>query len=136
MGEVHVKVRLSNAEDIAMVDRGLLDPAKVRQCEVDAIVDTGATRSVIPQRIADQLGLPSHGESVATLADGRPIRVRRSGVIYFEIEGRDVPEDAYIMGDTVLIGQTVLELTDLLVDCTNRKVIPNPAHPDGPVLRI
>ena len=136
MGEVRVRVRLSNAQDVARVDQGLLDPSRVRQCEVDAVVDTGATRSVIPQAIADQLGLANHGESIATLADGRAIRVQRSGVIYFEIEGRDVPEDAYILGDTVLIGQTVLELTDLLVDCTSRKVIPNPAHPEGPVLRI
>jgi hypothetical protein len=40
------------------------------------------------------------------------------------------------MGDTVVIGQTVLESTDLLVDCLNLRVIPNPKHPDGPVLHF
>jgi hypothetical protein len=40
------------------------------------------------------------------------------------------------MGDAVVIGQTVLESTDLLVDCVHRKVIPNPAHPEGPALRV
>jgi len=34
----------------------------------------------------------------------------------------------------VLIGQTVLESTDLLVDCVSRKVIP--AHPEGPLFRF
>ena len=136
VGEVRVMVRLTNVGDRLMVERGLLDAQKVRSCEVEAIVDTGATRSVIPRHIADELGLITSREAKATLADGTAIRVGRSDPVYFEIEGRDVAEDAYIVGDTVLIGQTILELADLLVDCANRKVIPNPAHPDGPVLRI
>ena len=136
MGEVHVRVRLTNAVDKGMADRGLLDREKVRSCEVDAVVDTVAMRSVIPRHIADELGLTTARTTTATLADGTRVQVVRTEPVYFEIEGRDVPEDAYIVGDTVLIGQTVLELTDLLVDCTNRKVIPNPAHPEGPMLRI
>jgi hypothetical protein len=36
----------------------------------------------------------------------------------------------------VLIGQTVLEKTDLLVDCLHGKLVPNPAHPDQPILKI
>ncbi len=40
------------------------------------------------------------------------------------------------MGDEVIIGQTILEVLDLQVDCNNRKVIPNPAHPDQPVVKI
>lgn len=136
MGEVHVKVRLTNAGDVEMVERGFLDPAKIRSCEVDAIVDTGATRSAIPRHIADTLGLRTRREGTATLADGQRIPVGISSPVFFEIEGREVLENAYIVGDTVLVGQTALELTDLLVDCTNRRVITNPAHPDGPVLRL
>ena len=135
MGEVRVKVRLTNAGDLEMVNRGLLDSRQVRSREVDAVVDTGATRSVIPSGIAAELGLTTGRQAVVVLADGSEVTVGRTGPLYFEIEGRDVPEDAYVFGDTVLIGQTILELTDLLVDCTNRKVIPNPKHPDGPILR-
>ena len=51
MGEVHVKVRLSNAVDREMAAQGLLESDKVRSCEVNAIVDTGATRSVIPPQL-------------------------------------------------------------------------------------
>ena len=136
MGEVHVAVRLTNAADVAMAEKGLLALEKVRSCEVDAIVDTGATRSVIPPDIADKLGLRARREAIATLADGRRVMTGVSEPVYFEIYGREVVEDAYILGDIVLIGQTILELTDLLVDCPNRKVIPNPAHPDGPALRV
>ena len=136
MGEVNVRVRLTNAVDAEMAERGLLDPGQVRSREVDAIVDTGATRSVIPPEIAEEIGLRIRRETIATLADGRRVSAGISSPISFELEGRETQEDAYIMGDTVLIGQTVLESTDLLVDCNNRKVIPNPAHPDGPALRI
>ena len=134
MGEVHVSVRLANASDVFMMEQGQLDPSKVRSCEVDAVVDTGATRSAIPQHIVDLLGLTVSRQGNATLADGRRVSVGVSSPISFEIEGRKTSEDAYIVGDTVLVGQTVLESTDLLVDCTNRRVIPG--HPDGPVFRL
>ena len=50
--------------------------------------------------------------------------------------GRDTTEEAFVLGDEVLIGQTVLEKLDLLADCANLRVIPNPAHPDQPVNKI
>jgi hypothetical protein len=50
--------------------------------------------------------------------------------------GRDTAEEAFVLGDTVLIGQTVLEKLDLLVDCLRQRVIPNPAHPDGPTTYV
>ena len=136
MGAVHVRVRLTNATDMEMVRRGLLDPGQVHSCEVEALVDTGASRSVIPPDLAQELGLTIWSRSAATLADGSRLPVGMSGAICFEIDGRKTIEDAYVLGDQVLIGQTTLETTDLVVDCTRQKVIPNPAHPDGPVFRI
>jgi hypothetical protein len=41
-----------------------------------------------------------------------------------------------ILGTQVLLGVTVLEELDLLVDCTGRRLIPNPAHPQQPVFRV
>jgi hypothetical protein len=40
------------------------------------------------------------------------------------------------MSGEVLIGQVILEKLDLLVDCKNQRLIPNPAHPDYPVAMI
>ena len=57
-----------------------------------------------------------------------------SGPLVFELEGRDTIEGAYVRGDSVLIGLTVLETTDLLVDCRNQKLIPK--HAGGPVYRL
>lgn len=136
MGEVNVRVRLSNATDADLAERGLMEPDQVRSCEVDALVDTGATKSVIPTDIAQQLGLTIRRQTFGRLADGSRVPVGVSSTVRFEIYDRETLADAYVLGNEVLIGQTVLEPTDLLVDCTNRKVIPNPAHPDGPIFRL
>jgi hypothetical protein len=53
-----------------------------------------------------------------------------------ELEGRDTLDEALVLGDEVLIGQTVLEKLDLFVDCQRRQLIPNPAHPDQPVTKV
>jgi len=136
MGEVFVRVRLSNAGDVERVRTGKASPDAVRTLEVDALVDTGATRSVIPREIAEQLGLNLLARAVGRMADGSYVNVGICSPIAFEILGRETFEDAYVMGNEVLIGQTVLGTTDLLIDCRNRTVIPNPAHPDGPVFRV
>ena len=136
MGEVNVRVRLSNAGDVELMRKGLLEAGRVRTWEVDALVDTGATRSIIPPDVAERLGLTILAHASGRLADGNLVTVGVCSPIAFEILGRETFEDAYVLGGEVLIGQTVLETTDLLVDCTNRKVILNPAHPDGPIFRL
>jgi predicted aspartyl protease len=136
MGEVRVRVLLSNGTDVELAKKGLIEPDKIRRREVDAFVDTGTTKSVISAEIADQLGLTILYHTFGKLADGSRVPAGLSSAILFEMDGRSTLEGAYVLGDEVLIGQTVLESMDLLVDCTNRRVIPNPAHPEGPVLRL
>lgn len=83
-----------------------------------------------------QLGLQADGQRVAEYADGRNEVVQLTEPITFNIMGRETAEGAMVLGNEVLIGQTVLEVLDLLVDCNNRRVVPNPAHPDQPVVKI
>ena len=56
LGEVRVKVKLTNAVDEALVRRGLLTADKIRSYEADALVDTGAVRSVLPIHVVQLLG--------------------------------------------------------------------------------
>ena len=56
--------------------------------------------------------------------------------VVVEIMGRHTSEEALVLGDEVLIGQTVLEKMDLHVDGRERRLLPNPAHPDQPVLKV
>ena len=137
MGEVRVQVKLTNAVDEELVNRGLLNPNQLRVCEAQALVDTGAVRTVLPMRLVQQLGLRIRGQQIiAKYADGREEAIGVTGPVIIEIEGRETTEAALVTGDEVLIGQTVLETLDLLVDCKNQRLIPNPAHPDYPVLRV
>ena len=136
MGEVRVRVRLSNGTDVEFAKKGLIELDRIRSCEVDALIDTGATKSVVSVEVADRLGLTILRQTFGKLADGSRVPAGLSSAILFEMDGRTTLEGAYVLGDEVLIGQTVLESMDLLMDCANRRVIPNPAHPEGPLLRL
>lgn len=136
MGEIRTKVKLSNAVDEALVSLGKMTPAEVRSVEVEAVVDTGAVASVLPVHIVEQLGLIVRGQRLAKYADGRGDTVGVTGPVVFEILNRNTIVEALILGDEVLIGQTVLEMLDLLADCAGRQVIVNPARPNQPVLNV
>ncbi len=136
MGEIRTKVKLTNAVDQALVSMGKLTSSEVRHLEVEAIVDTGAVASVIPIHIVEQLGLIIRGHRVAKYADGRNDTVGVTSPVLFDILNRDTIEEALVLGDEVLIGQTVLEKLDLLADCTGQRLIPNPARPNQPVLNV
>ena len=47
-----------------------------------------------------------------------------SEAVNVEIEGRRTSEDMLVMGSTVLIGQTILERLDFLVDCPGQRILP------------
>ncbi len=136
MGEVRTKVKLTNATNDVLVRRGKLSQDEVEVIEADALIDTGAVCSVLPQFIADQLGLVRVFRKVAEFADGRKQEVDVTEPVLIEILDRKVYEECLVLGDEILIGQTVLEKTDLHVDCLSRKLLPNPAHPNQPVIKI
>lgn len=136
MGEVRVKARLTNAVDEALVRRGTLKPEQVRIYEADALVDTGSVRCVVPPHVVECLGLAIVGQRVAEYADGRLEAVPITEPFTLRVLDREELENAMILGDEVLIGQTALERLDLVVDCQGRRLIPNPAHPDQPVTKV
>jgi clan AA aspartic protease len=136
MGEIRVKVRLTNALDEALARRGQLTAGQVRTAELDAVVDTGAVRTVVPTQVIQDLGLQIRGQRVVEYADGRKEPVGVTEPLLIECLKRDTMEEALVLGDEVLIGQTVLEKLDLLADCANRRLIPNPAHPNQPVTKV
>ena len=136
MGKVRVTVKLTNAGDEAMVRRGLLNADQIRRYEANALVDTGAIRSVLPSHVVELLGLAIVGKTRATYANDVTEDVDIAEVVGIDIKGRRTSEETLVLGSEVLIGQTVLESLDLQGDCANRRVIPNPAHPDQPVIKI
>lgn len=133
---VRVKVKLTNAIDEALVSRGMLNPNMLRVYETEALVDTGAVRTVLPMSIVQYLGLRIRGQQIAQYANGMEESIGVTEPVIIELEGRETTEATLVTGDTVLIGQTVLETLDLLVDCRNQQLVPNPKHPNYPVMRI
>jgi clan AA aspartic protease len=136
MGEVRVMVRLSNAADMALVRRNLMRPAEIRAVEADALVDTGAVTFVLPSLVVERLGLARPFKQVAEYADGRREEVDVTEPVFVELLGRHTVEEALVLGDEVIVGQTILEKTDLYVDCRQKRLLPNPAHPDQSVLQV
>ncbi|HEY0319920.1 MAG TPA: clan AA aspartic protease [Pyrinomonadaceae bacterium] len=136
MGEVRTQALIVNAVDESLARQGKIKAEEVRRYEADALVDTGAVRCILPTQVVQQLGLDIRGQRVAEYADGRKETVDVTGPVIININGRDTLEEALVLGDEVLIGQTVLEKLDLQVDCTNQRLVPNPAHPDQPVTKV
>jgi clan AA aspartic protease len=136
MGEVRVSVKLTNAGDLVLARRNLMKPDQVRSIEADALIDTGAVTCVVPSLVVERLGLARPFKSVAEYADGRREEVDLTEPVLIELMGRHTTEEALVLGDEVIIGQTFLEKTDLHVDCREKKLLPNPAHPDQPVLKV
>ena len=136
MGEIREKVRLTNLADMAARPQSGKKRRKVRSIEVEAVVDAGAVMSVIPIHIVQKLGIEIRARRMARYADGRTDDVGITSGVLFEIQGRDTIEEALVLGDQVLIGQTVLEKLDLLADCAGRRLTPNPDRPNQPVIMI
>ena len=136
MGEVRTKVKLTNAIDEGLVRRGLLSKEQVRTYETDALVDTGSMSPVLPSFVVQQLGLQIVGKRNAQLADASVITTDVTESVGIDVRGRRVDLQALITGNEVIIGQTVLEMIDMQVDCMNQRLIPNPAHPDQPIIKL
>lgn len=136
MGMVRVDVVLTNSVDESNATHNIITTDQIRRCTANALVDTGSACTVVPQEVVDTLGLDIKGTRVAEYADGSKERVNVVGPLSLDIDGRWTIEEALVLGDEVLIGQTVLEKMDLMVDCLRRRLVPNPAHPDYPVLIV
>ena len=136
MGEVRVQLKLTNAVDDGMMARGLLKPEQVRTYTADALVYTGAVMPTLPIQVVRQLGLRIVGKAQAEYANGSEEIVDLTEAVIMEIQGRSAILQAMVVGNEALIGQIVLEQMDYVVDCKNRRIVGNPAHPDQPVLKV
>ena len=104
------------------VDAVLKNPFTGRSISVKALVDTGATLTVVPRRVANELELPVIGRSLVQTAKGVAELEARFGVV--EVMGEETPARILVSDgvDTVLIGITVLEQLGLEVDPVTGKL--------------
>ncbi|MDP3768335.1 MAG: retroviral-like aspartic protease family protein [Dehalococcoidia bacterium] len=97
-----------------------------KSATVRMLVDTGATFSVIPDRLARAVGIKRLARSVAVrLADGRRVRLD-AGVAIFRIDGREAPA-TILVGEVAepVLGVETLEALGLTVDPRRRRLTPS-----------
>lgn len=136
LGRFSVDVEIANNDDLALMHRGLLQPAQVRREIVPGVVDSGAAMLVLPQSIVKRLGLRLGNQVGVRYADGRRARRREAKGASVTLLGREDTFTAVIepKRENALIGAIVLEALDLLVDCTNQRLVPR--DPRSPVYEI
>jgi clan AA aspartic protease len=135
VGQLHVQVTLSNMRDLVLARLGHLTPAQVHTVETEALVDTGAMHLVVPDTLADQLGLLRLRTQAVTMADGRDGVYDQTEAVTIELLGRAFDVSALVMGHTVLLGAMVLEGLDLAVDPVRQHLMPNLGTWDQPLFR-
>jgi len=130
MGKVIVPAKIENLDDLYQLEHGLLSEDQVRRVEVpDALVDTGASTLMLPQRLVPQLGLkPLHKRAARTAGGPASLQVYRA--VRLTVQGRDCICDVVEIPDDlpVLIGQIPLEAMDWVVDSNCQRLIGNPEH--------
>ena len=126
MGRFSVDVELANNDDVVRARAGDIPAEDVRRLTICGVVDSGATRLVIPESVARQLGLQATTETTVRYADRRTARRRMASGIHLTYAGRSSLFDAVIEPgrDSALIGAIVLEALDLVIDCTQQTLGP------------
>ena len=135
MGQILAEVELENTGDRTAFEDGFRAESDIRRTATDGIVDTGAVALVLPQNIAERLGLRTRRTVVVTYADERTERPV-AGPVTIQIGDRFMSTDC-IVGppfSETLIGQVVVESLDLLADSQNQTLLPR--MPDYPLLNL
>jgi aspartyl protease family protein len=110
MGHIHQRVRLRAG----------------KATTVQMLVDTGATYSVIPPRLAKAVGILRPRRTVTVrLADGRRIRLG-ADVAILRIDGREAPATILVgKVDEPILGVEALEALGLVVDPRRKRLSPS-----------
>ena len=95
--------------------------------EVDALVDTGSTDTVLPSNVLEQLGIEPVDRYTYKLADDRIVEYE-VGDGRIRIDGREriAPIVFGPRGVAPLLGATALEIFHLVVDPVERRLITVP----------
>ena len=126
MGRFSVEFEVTNFADVSLAESGVLAPEKIRRATIRGVVDSGATRLVLPQSVAKALGLKNSGTVTVKYADGRrAVRPTAQGV-QVELLGRRGVFNVSIepRRDSALIGAIVLEDLDFRVDPSRQRLVP------------
>jgi predicted aspartyl protease len=135
MGRIAVKIKVENAFDSGLAQRGQLAPEAVRSVELEALVDTGASLLCLPKSKIEALGLAQIGTRRVTTANGKVDR-EIYGDARLTVFNRICTVDVIALSEDTppLLGYIPLENLDLVPDPTTETL--NPAHGEEIVLDL
>jgi clan AA aspartic protease len=138
MGEVKVEIELENALDRELFRRQYIRQSQIRSAKIHALVDSGAVMLVLPQDLVEALGLQEVGKAIVSYADERKEERPLAGIVTVRVGNRTTSLNCVVgpPSSEPLVGQVVLETMDLLVDCTQQKLVPRPESPFLPLLKL
>jgi predicted aspartyl protease len=141
MGLTRTKIRIVNSTDFEKSYAGDIGQDKVRQFEVNAVVDTGAGPLVINEALRQKLGLRLMDEWRVGQAGGSHIQGHWASTVLVFWQGSTGPErwtsqTPLVLPDEseTLLGYLALEAMDLRVNPTDKCV--EGAHGDFAVYSI
>ena len=103
------------------------NPAREEFIAVEAMVDTGAIYTMLPEDLLDRLGVARLEYDVFELADDSPVEYSvGDAVVRLQGRIRTVPVLFARPNNTPLLGATALEIFRLVADPVNKQLIPTP----------
>ncbi len=125
-----MKIELANFLDVARAESGDISESEVRRATLAGVVDTGASRLVLPQWVIDDLDLPLDGRTKARLADQSVIERDVVLYVWLKMAGREGVFSAIVEPnrEDALIGAIVMEELDMVVDCVTGTCQPRDPH--------
>ena len=135
VGRFSVDLEVANNDDLVLARRGVIPSDEVRRETIRGVVDSGAVKLVLPEAVVKRLGLQPGNPINVKYADGRRAAASRpTGSSSSSSAATGLSRPSASRSETALIGAIVLEELDLLVDCTQQKLVPR--DPSGPLYEI
>src|SRR4051812_10953888 len=88
MARFYVSFVVANNDDLAAVRRGDLALEQVRRVTLRGLIDTGASRLVLPKQVVKELGLPVTEHVKVKYADQRTAKRPVVEGVHVELQGR------------------------------------------------
>jgi len=136
MGRFSVEFAVANNREVVGLAVGEPVLQRVKHVVLSGVVDSGAARLVLPQRVVEELRLQVEGETTVRYADHRREKRPLVSNVWLQLLGRHGVFSAVVepQRSDALIGAIVLEELDLLVDCATQSLYPR--EPDSILTEI
>ncbi|MBI4645547.1 MAG: aspartyl protease family protein [Bacteroidia bacterium] len=129
---------LKNQEDLFLLRQKKIKQKDIRSLTINALVDTGAVMTLLPEEVIEKLGLFNIDKRIVVLADDTKRTMNIAGYFSLTVCERTMSNDCIVgpPGCEPLIGQIVLETLDLILDPLHKTISVRPESPYLPTLKL